>query len=115
MELITEPSVNIVTDVGVARVGITVISTFGPCWMDLIIDFLVENRILDDEKETNRVHQIASRYWLSADRKLYRRSFRGPYLLCLHLKRVNELLAELHDRVCGSHVGGRSFAHWAMT
>ena len=29
--------------------------------------------------------------------------------------RESKLLAELHDGVCGSHVGGRSLAHRAMT
>ena len=54
-------------------------------------------------------------YWLSADRKLYQRSFGGLYLLCLHLEKVNELLAELHNGVCGSYVEGRSLAHRVMT
>jgi len=106
VELIMEPNVNTVTDFGVTRVGVTVISTFGPCWIDPIIDFLAENRVSDDKKEANRVCRIASRYWLSADRKLYRKSFGGLYLLCLHPGRVNEFLAELHDGVCGSRVGG---------
>ena len=35
--------------------------------------------------------------------------------LTLHPSKIEELLAELHDGVCGSHVGGRSLAHWAMT
>ena len=110
VELIVEPT--IYTAVGV---GVAVILMTEPCWMDLIIDFLAEDRVPDDEKEANRVHRVAARYWLSADRKLYRRSFGGPYLLCLHLEKVNELLAELHDKVCGSHVGGCSLAHQAMT
>ena len=74
--------------------------------MDSIVDFLAEDRVPDDKKEANRVRRVATWYWLSADRKLYWRSFGGLYLLCLHLKKVNELLAELHDGVCGSHVGG---------
>ena len=83
--------------------------------MNPIIEFLAEDRVPDDESETNKVRRVASLYWLSADRKLYRRSFGGPYLLCLHPEEINELLAELHEGVCGSHVGGRSLAHWAMT
>ena len=78
--------------------------------MDPIIDFLAEDRVPDDEKEANRVRQIASRYWLLVNRKLYRRSFERSYLLCLHPEKANELLAELHDGVCGSHVGGHSLA-----
>nr|XP_023893256.1 uncharacterized protein LOC112005238 [Quercus suber] len=99
VELIVEPSINVAVGVGVA-----VISTTDPCWMDPIIDFLAEDRVLDDEKKANRV--VAAPYWFSKDHKLYWRSFRGLYLLCLHLEKLNELLAELHDGVCGNHVGG---------
>ena len=115
VELITEPSIGTAIDDGVSGVGILVISTTAPCWMDLIIDFLAEDRILDDEEKANRVRRTAARYWLSVDRKLYRRSFGGSYLLCLHPGKVNELLAELHNGMYGSHVGGRSLAHRAMT
>ena len=83
--------------------------------MDSIVDFLAEDRIPDDKKEASKVHRVASRYWLSADKKLYWRSFGGLYLLCLHPRKVNEVLTELHKGVCGSHVGGRSLAHQAMT
>ena len=83
--------------------------------MDPIIEFLAEDRIPDDENKANKICQVASRYWLSADRKLYRRSFGGPYLLCLHPGKVNELLAKLHEGVCGGHAGGCSLAHRAMT
>ena len=57
VELIAEPSIN--TAVGV---GVVVISTSEPYWMDPIIDFLAEDRVPDDEKEANRVHREATRY-----------------------------------------------------
>ena len=60
VKLITEPRINNATDVDVAGVGVTVILTTGPCWMDPIIDFLAEDRVPDDEKEANMVRQIAS-------------------------------------------------------
>ena len=107
VELIAKPSIN-------AVIGVTVVSASGPCWMDLIIDFLVEDRVLDDEKEASRIRRV-TRYWLLADRILYWRSFGGPYLLCLRPEKVNELLAELHDRVCGSHVEGCSLAYRVTT
>ena len=115
IELIREPSIGMEDNCNLARVDVAVISTTKPCWMDLIIDFLAEDRVSDDEIEAKKIRWVASWYWLSADRKLYRRSFGGPYLLCLHPKKVNELLSELHDGVCGSHVRGRSLAHRVMT
>ena len=83
VKLITEPSINTMTDVGIAGICVTAVSTVEPCWMDSIVDFLAEDRIPDDEKKASKVHWVASRYWLLADKKLYQRSFRGPYLLCL--------------------------------
>ena len=107
VELISQPSID-------AIIGVAMVSTSGTCWMELIINFLAEDQVQDDEKEANRVRQVVARYWLLADHKLYRRSFGGPYLLCLHPEKVNELLVELHDGMCGSHVKGRSLVHQAM-
>ena len=115
VELIIEPSINTMTDVGIAGIYVTAVSTVDSCWMHSIVGFLAEDRILDDEKKASKVRRVASCYWLSANKKLYRRSFGGPYLLCLHPGKVNEVLTELHEGVCGSHVGGCSLAYWKMT
>ena len=37
--------------------------------------------------------------------------FRGPYLQCLLLSKVEELLTELYEGVCGNHIGGCLLAH----
>ena len=104
VELVAGSSINVGVDV-------LVVITSEPCWMDSIIDFLAEDRVSDNEKEANWIRKVAAPYWLSTDRKLYYRSFWGPYLLCLHPDKVNRLLTELHEGVCNSHVGGYSLAH----
>ena len=114
VELIAEPSISAMVD-WATKVDVATITTAESCWMDLIIEFLTEDRIPDDESEANKVCRATSRYRLSANRKLYRRSFGGPYLLCLHPGKVDELLAELHEGLCGDHAGGCSLAHRAMT
>ena len=106
MELVPEPSIKMAGDEGAARVEVTTVTTLGPSWMNPIIDFLADDRILDDEKEANKIRRVAARYWLSKDWKLYRRSFGGPYLLCLHPEKVGQLLTELYEGVCDSHVEG---------
>ncbi|XP_075675143.1 uncharacterized protein LOC142644405 [Castanea sativa] len=109
VELVAEPpSIN-------AKTGVSQISIAWQCWMDPIVDFLVEDRVPEDEKEAARVRRTAARYWLSADRKLYQRSFEGLYLQCLQPSKIGELLAKLHEGVCGSHVNEHSLAHQAMT
>ena len=43
VELVPEPSIKVAGDVGATRVEVTAIATLGPCWMNPIIDFLVED------------------------------------------------------------------------
>ncbi|XP_030939609.1 uncharacterized protein LOC115964439 [Quercus lobata] len=105
VELIPEPRIKVARNEGTAKVKVTTVATLGSNWMDPIINFLADDRIPDDEKEANKVRRVAAWYWLSGDRKLYRRSLGGPYLSCLHPEKVGQLLAELHEGVCGNYVG----------
>ena len=56
----------------------------GPSWMDSIIQFLKEDTLLEERTEADKVRRTATRFWLSENQKLYKRSFSGPYLLCIH-------------------------------
>ena len=71
VELIAEPSISATVD-WATKFDVVAITIAGSCWMDLIIEFLPEDRIPDDESEANRIHRVASRYWLSADRNVWR-------------------------------------------
>ncbi|XP_030942785.1 uncharacterized protein LOC115967778 [Quercus lobata] len=73
VKLIREPSIGMGDSCITAEINVAVISTTRLCWMDSIIDFLAEDRVSDDEKEAKKIRRVASRYWLSADHKLYRR------------------------------------------
>uniref|UniRef100_A0A2N9HQL3 Uncharacterized protein n=1 Tax=Fagus sylvatica TaxID=28930 RepID=A0A2N9HQL3_FAGSY len=64
---------------------------------------------------TRMIKQKAPRFWVSEEGQLYRRSFTGPYLLCVHPDKVNDFLFEIHEGICGSHTGGRSLAHRALS
>ena len=83
--------------------------------MDSIIQFLKEDILPKEKLKADKVQRKATRFWLSKNQKLYRRSFSGPYLLCVHLEMTESLLEELHEGICGSHTGGRSLAHKAIT
>ena len=87
----------------------------GPSWMDPILLFLEKDILPKEKSEVEKVRRKASRFWLSKDKKLYKRSFSGPYLLCVHPEASELLLEELHERICGSHTGGRSLSHRAIT
>ena len=90
-------------------------TTLGPSWIDSISLFLERDVLPEEKSEADKVQRKAHRFWLSEDRKLYKRSFSGPYLLCVHPKASKSLLEELHEGVCGSHTGGRSLSHRALT
>ena len=87
----------------------------GLSWMDPISLYLERDILPEEKSKVEKVQRKAPRFWLSEDRKLYKRSFSGPYLLCVHLEASELLLEELHEGVCGSHTGGRSLSHRVIT
>ena len=68
----------------------------GSSWMDFIVLFLKEDILSEIKSKADKVRRKASQFWLSEDQKLYKRSFSGPYLLCIHPKAVELLLEELY-------------------
>ena len=87
----------------------------GPNWMDSISLFLEKDILPKEKSETEKVRRKAHWFWLSEDRKLYKRSFFGPYLLCVHPEASESLLEELHEGICESHTRERSLSHRAIT
>ena len=77
--------------------------------------FLKEDILPESKSEADKVRRKAPRFWLSEDQKLYKRSFSVPYLQCIHPKVSELFLEELHEGICGSHTGGRSLSHRALT
>ena len=75
--------------------------------MDSIIQFLNEDILPKERLEADKVWRKATRFWLFENQKLYKRSFSGPYLLCVPLEKTEPLLEELYEGICGSHTGGR--------
>ena len=83
--------------------------------MDSIILYLKEDILPKDKSEVEKIRRKMSHFWLSKDQKLYKHSFFGPYLLCVHPEATKLLLEELHEGICGSHTGGRSLSHKTLT
>ena len=77
--------------------------------MDSISLFLEKDVLPEEKSEADKVRRKAPRFWLSEDKKLYKRSFSGPYLLCVHPEASESFLKGLHEGVCGSHIGGKSY------
>ena len=87
----------------------------GLSWMDPIVLFLREDILPEDKTKADKIRRNAPRFWLSEDQKLYKHFFSRPYLLCIHPEESKLLLKELHEGIYGSHTGGRSLSHRAIT
>ncbi|GKV25716.1 hypothetical protein SLEP1_g35111 [Rubroshorea leprosula] len=81
-----------------------------PSWTDSIISFLRKGVVPVDKQEAMKLRKKASRYTL-IDGVLYNRSFSLPLLRCLNPYEAEYALREVHEGVCGSHVGARTLAH----
>ena len=83
--------------------------------MDPVLLFLERDILPKEKSEAEKIRRKAPRFWLSEDKKLYKCSFSGPYLLCVHPEASESLLEELRKGIYGSHTGGRSLSHRAIT
>ena len=83
--------------------------------MDPIVKFLKDDVLLEEKSEVEKIRRNAPWFWLSENYKLYKHSYSGSYLLCVHPEVSELLLKELHEGICGSHTGGRSLLHRAIT
>ncbi|XP_063947569.1 uncharacterized protein LOC108203383 [Daucus carota subsp. sativus] len=82
----------------------------GATWMDEIKLYLENGHLPTNADETRKLQVRALKYVL-IEGILYRKSFVIPYLRCLRPDEAREALREVHEGVCGQHLGGRALAH----
>jgi hypothetical protein len=81
-------------------------------WMDGIISYLRDGILPDDPKESWLMKRRAAWFEMK-DGELFKRAFVKPYLKCITPERGHEVLDDLHQGHCGSHIGGRALAEKA--
>ncbi|KAI5351697.1 hypothetical protein L3X38_004588 [Prunus dulcis] len=84
-----------------------------PTWMDPILQFLQNQTLPANPAEARRVRHRSARY-LIINGSLYKRGFSLPYLRCLTPEEGHYVLREIHEGICGNHLGARSLAHKAI-
>jgi ribonuclease HI/transposase InsO family protein len=80
------------------------------CWIDPIKAHLENGWLPGDASEARKLTVKALRYAL-IEGILYKKSFTIPYLRCLRPDEAKSALEEVHEGICGQHLGGRSLAH----
>ena len=78
-----------------------------PSWMDSIWDYLVDGTLLIDPKEASKLRTRSARFTIHRG-TLYKRGFSTPILKCVGKEDANYVLREVHEGICGNHIGARS-------
>ena len=102
VEYLAEPSIDL-CDVVVAPVE------FEPSWMDPIWDYIIDGSLPDDSKEAAKIRARSARF-TNHKGSLYKRGFFTPILKCIAGKDTEHVLREVHEGICGNHIGARALA-----
>ena len=80
-----------------------------PSWMDPIWEYLVEGTLPRDPKEASKLRARSARFTLHRG-TIYKRGFSMPILKCVGKEDANYILREVHEGICGNHIGARTLA-----
>ena len=80
-----------------------------PSWMDPIWDYLIEGLLPNDPKEASKLRSRSARFTIHQG-ALYKRGFFTPILKCIAREDADYVLREVHEGVCGNHIGARALA-----
>ena len=80
-----------------------------PRWMDPIWDYLLNGILPSDLKEASKLRARLARFALLLG-TLYKRGFSAPLLKCIGKEDANYVLREVHEGLCGNHIGARALA-----
>ena len=80
-----------------------------PSWMDPIWDYIIDGILPDDPKEAAKIRTRSGRF-TNHKGSLYKRGFFTPFLKCIAGEDTKYVLREVHEGICGNHIGARALA-----
>ncbi|XP_052195975.1 uncharacterized protein LOC127803624 [Diospyros lotus] len=84
-----------------------------PSWMDPLLSYLREEKLPEDDSEAREVKRKA-RNFVIVGGELYRRSFSQPLLKCIRPREADYILREIHEGICGNHIGALALSQKAL-
>jgi len=81
----------------------------GDTWMTPYKRYLNDGILPLEPAESRKVEKNYAKYTL-IDGELFRHRFTHPILVCVRRGQCVRIMAELHEGICGSHIGGRALA-----
>ena len=82
-------------------------------WMTPIITFIQDRHLSQNTAEAKKVKKRAARFTILND-TLYKRGFSMPYLKCVDEVEAKYILEEIHQGICGDHIGPKSLVNKAI-
>ncbi|XP_056694872.1 uncharacterized protein [Spinacia oleracea] len=84
-----------------------------PQWYDSIVSYKLGRGLPTAEQEQKKV--IRNEHWFVIYQgKLYKKSFSLPLLRCVSTEESQRVIEEIHEGICGNHIGGRTLAVKAL-
>jgi len=81
----------------------------GETWMTAYQCYLADEVLPLEPAEAQKIKKNSSKYTL-IDGKLFKHGLTHPVLICVDDKQWIRIMAELHEGICGSHIGGQSLS-----
>ncbi|XP_071920589.1 uncharacterized protein [Coffea arabica] len=81
----------------------------GDTWMSPFILFLGQGILPEDRAKARKIQRKTARYAL-CDGEMYKRFYLGPWLGCVTPEAGRQILHEIHESLCGAHVGHNMLA-----
>jgi len=78
-----------------------------PSWVDPLLLYLKDGKLPKGDAEAQEIKRKARRFVI-VERELYKRSFSQPLLNCILHRESDYILREIHEGICGSHIGART-------
>ena len=82
---------------------------FVPTCMDPIWNYIIDGSLPDDPKEAAKIRARSARF-TNHKGSLYKRGFFTPFLKCIAGEDTKYVLREVHEGICGNHIGARALA-----
>ena len=80
-----------------------------PSWMDPIWNYIIDGSLPDDPKKATKIRVRSARF-TNHKGSLYKRGFFTPFLKCISGEDTQYVLREVHEGICGNHIGARALA-----
>ncbi|XP_071916083.1 uncharacterized protein [Coffea arabica] len=85
----------------------------GDTWMGPLVRFLGHGELPEDRAESRKLQRKAARYTFRQG-LLYKRLYLGPWLRCITPEEGEMILQDIHEGLCGAHVGYRMLVKKAL-